>query len=116
VVLGQHVPEVGNLHEHESAGTQDPSDLGKQGARISDMLEHVDERDHIKRGARKTCFLQRSSLDIQVELFTREAGANRARLYPDGTPAPLSCSPQEEATVATDIEEVAWAPESLEHP
>jgi hypothetical protein len=91
-MLRQGVPNVRNLHEEESAGTQNPSDLRKQWARISNMLKHVDERDNIKRTARKTCLLQGTDLDIQCELFTREASADRTRLHSRGAPTSLSCS------------------------
>jgi len=44
----------------------------------------------------------------------REASANGARFHPSDTPPSLSCSPQEEAAVTSNIEEVAWASEPLE--
>jgi hypothetical protein len=113
MMLGQDVPDVWNLQEEDSSGTQNASDLREEWAGVLDMLKHVDERDSIKRTARKMHLLQRTGLDIQCELFTCEASADRARLHSGCAPASLSCSAQEEAAVASDIEEVARLPKPL---
>jgi len=42
VTLRQNVSQVRNLHEHESTRTKNSSDLYKEGARILDVLKHVD--------------------------------------------------------------------------
>jgi hypothetical protein len=48
VVLREHVPDIWNLYEHQSARPKHACHLSKERIGISNVFENVDERDDIE--------------------------------------------------------------------
>src|ERR1022692_4257566 len=105
---------VGNSNEQDSTGPQQTHGLLQERSRVGDVLQQVEHRDGVKRGAGVGGRHEMAAADVfKPEGVAGIYNANLGHIDPEALPPP-SLSRSEKYTVsATDIEQAPDAPNEL---